>query len=51
MGIRKNTRYTIRIPDKINLFYSETKKIIIFKGPQTQKSLKIKTKLDRKKMG
>jgi large subunit ribosomal protein L6 len=49
MGIRKNTRYTIRIPDKINLFYSETKKIIIFKGPQTQKSLKIKTKLRIKK--
>ena len=49
MNIKKNKKYTVRIPDRINLFYCETKKIIIIKGPQTQRSLKIETKLRIKK--
>lgn len=49
MNIKQNKKYTVRIPDKINLFYSETKKIIIIKGPHAQRSLKIDTKLRIKK--
>ena len=34
-------KQTIKIPDKIEVFYSKKKKIIIFKGSSGQKSLKI----------
>lgn len=49
MKIKKNKKYTVKIPDRINIFYCETKKTIIIKGPQTQRSLKIETKLIIKK--
>lgn len=49
MNIKQNKKYTVKIPDKINLFYCEKKKIIIIKGPQAQRSLKIETKLIIKK--
>lgn len=45
MKITKNKKYTVKIPDKINIFYCEKKKIIIIKGPITQRSLKIETKI------
>ena len=45
MHIQQNKKYIVKIPDKINLFYCETKKIIIIKGPQTQRSLKLETKI------
>ena len=40
-----NSRYIIKIPNNINLFYCNKKNILIFKGPLTQKYLKIKTKI------
>lgn len=49
MRIIKNKKYTVKIPDKINFFYSKKKKIIIIKGPLTQRSLKIKTLIKIKK--
>ena len=49
MDIKKNKRYKVKIPDRIHLFYCETKKIIVIKNSQTQRSLKIETKLKIKK--
>lgn len=45
MKTLKNKKYTVKIPDKINIFYSKEKKILIIKGPITQKSLKIENKI------
>lgn len=45
MHTPQNKKYIVKIPDRIHLFYCETKKIIIIKGPQTQRSLKLETKL------
>ena len=41
----KNKKYIIKIPDTVNVFYCEKKRILIVKGPLTQASLKLKTKI------
>lgn len=41
----KNKQIRVKIPGNVNLFYFERKKSLLFKGPQIQRSLKIKTKI------
>lgn len=45
----ENKKYIVKIPDKVHIFFCKKKKIIIIKGPLTQKSLKIETKIKIKK--
>jgi hypothetical protein len=40
-----NLKYSIKIPNNINFFYSKKKNILIIKGPLTQRSLTLKLKI------
>jgi large subunit ribosomal protein L6 len=42
-------KYSIKIPNHITVFYCERKRFLIIKGPLTQKSLKLKVKIELSK--
>lgn len=43
--IKLSKKHIVKIPDDISVLYSDKKKIVSFKGPLGQKSLKLKIKL------